>query len=74
MRGLVKSLISTFILSVALLGAGYFGMFAVKADTIKDLSGSLNKTFNIVTIAGIALLIAAIIIFLWIIFKPIKEE
>jgi len=74
MRKLIKGLITSFVLAVVLINAGYFGSLAVKADRIQDISGSVNNTFNIVTIVGIGLLVISIIIFLWMIFKPVKEE
>lgn len=74
MRKLIKGLITTFILSIALINAGYFGVLAVKADRIQDVSGSVNNTFNVITFVGIGLLVISIILFLWILFKPVKEE
>ena len=74
MRGLIKGLITTFILSIIFINAGYVGNWAVSADRIQDVSGSASSAFNIVTIVGLALLLAAIILFFWMIFKPVKRK
>lgn len=74
MRKLIKTLITSFLLSIAFINAGYFGVMAVQADRIQDVSGSVNNTFNTITLIGIGLLVISILIFLWILFRPIKEE
>lgn len=70
MRKLVKTLLVTFISGIVLSNVGYFGNLVVKAD--QAVGSTTSNALSGITILGLILLIFSIIVFFWMLFKPIK--
>jgi Zn-dependent protease with chaperone function len=70
MRKLVKILLTTFISGIVLTNVGYFGNLAVKADT--TVGSTASNALSGITILGLILLIVSVIVFFWMLFKPVK--
>ncbi|MCL5795408.1 MAG: hypothetical protein M1338_03550 [Patescibacteria group bacterium] len=70
MRKLVKILITTFISGIVLTNVGYFTNLAVKADA--NVGSTASNALSGITILGLVLLIISVIVFFWMLFKPVK--